>query len=132
VPIPMRVRRVIINEQSDQQHVVLQEIEGERHFPIVIGLFEAASLDRRLRAIPTPRPLTHQLIEDVVTQLGADIQDVVITELREHTYYAAIRIRQDGELVQVDCRPSDALAVAVGSKLPIYVHEDVLGELQSD
>ena len=132
MPIPMALRRIIISEIDEQQHIVLKEIDGERSFPIVIGLFEATSIDRRVRGISTPRPLTHDLIASAIELLGADVQDVVISDLREHTYYAQLRVRHDGELVVIDCRPSDAIAVAVTLKVPIYVNEDVLGDALDD
>ena len=132
MPIPMALRRIIISEIDEQQHIVLKEIDGERSFPIVIGLFEATSIDRRVRGISTPRPLTHDLIASAIELLGADVQDVVISDLREHTYYAQLRVRHDGELVVIDCRPSDAIAVAVTLKVPIYVNEDVLGDAIDD
>ena len=132
MPIPMQLRRIIISEIDDQQHIVLKEVDGERSFPIVIGLFEATSIDRRVRGIATPRPLTHDLIASAVELLGAEVQDVVINDLREHTYYAQLRVRHEGELVQIDCRPSDAIAVAVTLKVPIYVNEDVLGDAIDD
>lgn len=132
MPIPMALRRIIISEIDEQQHIVLKEIDGERSFPIVIGLFEATSIDRRVRGISTPRPLTHDLIASAIELLGADVQDVVISDLREHTYYAQLRVRHEGELVVIDCRPSDAIAVAVTLKVPIYVNEDVLGDAIDD
>jgi len=132
VPIPMALRRIIISEIDEQQHIVLKEVDGDRSFPIVIGLFEATSIDRRVRGITTPRPLTHDLIASTIELLGADVQDVVISDLREHTYYAQLRVRHDGELVVIDCRPSDAIAVAVTLKVPIYVNEDVLGDALDD
>ncbi len=132
MPIPMALRRIIISEIDEQQHIVLKEVDGERSFPIVIGLFEATSIDRRVRGISTPRPLTHDLIASAIELLGADVQDVVISDLREHTYYAQLRVRHDGELVVIDCRPSDAIAVAVTLKVPIYVNEDVLGDAIDD
>jgi bifunctional DNase/RNase len=128
VPVQMDLKRIIINEVHDQQVVMLRETEGERSFPIVIGIFEATSIDRRVRGMPSPRPLTHDLVAAVIDQMGAELQDIYISELREHTYYAKLRIRKDGELVEVDCRPSDAIALAVTAKVPIYVAEDVLGE----
>ena len=128
----MALRRIIISEIDEQQHIVLKEVDGERSFPIVIGLFEATSIDRRVRGITTPRPLTHDLIASAIELLGADVQDVVISDLREHTYYAQLRVRHDGELVVIDCRPSDAIAVAVTLKVPIYVNEDVLGDAIDD
>ncbi len=132
MPIPMELRRIIISELDDHQIVVLKETDGERNFPIVIGIFEATSIDRRVKGMPSPRPLTHDLIISVVEQLGGDIQDILISDLQDHTYYAKLRIRKDGELIEVDCRPSDAIAIAVASRVPIYVNEEVLGEALED
>lgn len=125
----MELKRIIINEVNDQQIIMLREVEGERSFPIVIGIFEATSIDRRVKRINSPRPLTHDLLNNVIEQLGGEVQDIVINELRDHTYFAKLRIRQEGELIEVDCRPSDAIAVAVTARVPIYVSEDVLGEV---
>jgi bifunctional DNase/RNase len=132
VPIAMQLRRIIMSEIDDQQHIVLKEIDGDRSFPIVIGLFEASSIDRRVRGVPTPRPLTHDLVASAIDLLGGEIQDVIISELKEHTYFAQLRVRQGGELVVIDCRPSDAIAVAVSQRVPIYVNEDVLGDVLDD
>jgi bifunctional DNase/RNase len=128
VPVQMELRRIIISELEDHQVIVLKEVDGERSFPIVIGIFEATSIDRRVKGIPSPRPLTHDLIASVVEQLGGEIQDIVISDLHDHTYFAKLRIRRDGELIEVDCRPSDAVALAVTTRVPIYVNEEVLGE----
>jgi len=127
--VQMELKRIIINEVHDQQVIMLREVEGERSFPIVIGLFEATSIDRRVRNMPSPRPLTHDLVASVIDHLGGELQDIFISDLREHTYYAKLRVRREGELIEVDCRPSDAIAVAVTAKVPIYVAEDVLGEV---
>jgi bifunctional DNase/RNase len=132
MPIQMELRRIIISELDDHQIVILKEVDGERNFPIVIGIFEATSIDRRVKGLPSPRPLTHDLIIAVVEQMGGEIQDIVISDLKEHTYFAKLRVRKDGELTEVDCRPSDAIAVAVASRVPIYVNEDVLGEALED
>ena len=128
MPIQMELRRIIISEVEDQQVIVLKEADGERSFPIVIGIFEATSIQRRVREIENPRPLTHDLIVNTVEQLGGDIQDVVINDLVDGTYFAQLRIRKDGELIELDCRPSDAIAVAVTAKVAIWVNEDVFGE----
>lgn len=132
MPIQMELRRIIISELDDHQIVILKEVDGERNFPIVIGIFEATSIDRRVRGLPSPRPLTHDLIISVVEQMGGEIQDIIISDLKEHTYFAKLRVRKEGELTEVDCRPSDAIAVAVASRVPIYVNEDVLGEALED
>jgi bifunctional DNase/RNase len=124
----MELRRIIISEVDEHQVIVLKEVDGERSFPIVIGIFEATSIHRRVTGIQSPRPLTHDLINAVVDQLGGEIQDIIISDLEEHTYYAKLRVRKEGELIEIDCRPSDAIALAVTAKVPIYVNEQVLGE----
>src|SRR5437016_8754605 len=93
VTVQMELKRIIINEIHDQQVIMLREVDGDRSFPIVIGIFEATSIDRRVRGQQSPRPLTHDLIASAIEQLGGDFQDVFISELREHTYYAKLRIR---------------------------------------
>lgn len=130
MPVHMKLSRIIISEFNNQQVIYLREVDGDRQFPIVIGLFEATSIDRRVKHYHSPRPLTHDLLVNAVEQLGAELDSVVITDLRDHTYFARLRIRQNGELVDVDSRPSDAIAVAVtcDPPLPIYVSEDVLDE----
>ena len=132
MPRQMELSRIIINEINDQQVIYLRDVEDpERTFPILIGIFEATSIDRRVKDYPSPRPLTHDLLVSVVEQLGAEFQDVIISELREHTYYALLRIRHEGELIEIDARPSDAIAVAVtcDPPLPIYVNEEVLDDV---
>ena len=123
--VQMELQRIIISDIRDHQVVFLHEVDGERTFPILIGIFEATSIDRRIKGEIPPRPLTHGLLRNVVEEMGGEVQDVVINSLQEHTYYALIRIRKDGELIQVDSRPSDAIALAVQytPPLPIYVED---------
>lgn len=131
MPVPMQLSRIIISEINDQQVIYLKEVDGQRTFPILIGIFEATSIDRRVKGFASPRPLTHDLLVSMAEQLGAEFQDVVISELKDHTYYARLRLRHEGELVEVDSRPSDAIAVAVtcDPPLPIYVAEEVLNDV---
>ncbi|MFM8292876.1 MAG: bifunctional nuclease family protein [Planctomycetia bacterium] len=126
--VQMELSRIIISEINDQQVVYLKEVDGDRTFPILIGLFEATSIDRRVKHHASPRPLTHDLLVAAVELLGGEFQDVVISEIKEHTYYAVIRVAKDGDVVEIDARPSDAIAVAVTCEpnLPIYVAEEVL------
>lgn len=128
----MDLRRIIISEIHEQQIILLREVDGERNFSIMIGIFEATSIDRRVKKLPSPRPLTHDLVANVVDSLGGELRDIYISELREHTYFAKLRIRLNGEIVEVDCRPSDAIAIAVTANVPIYVAEDVLEEACGD
>ena len=133
--IQMELARIIISELTDQQMVYLREVDSEetndrenRYFPIVIGIFEATSIDRSVQGHIPQRPLTHDLLKNVIEELGGELQDIVITNLIEHTYYAVIRIRQNGELIEVDCRPSDAIALAAhySPPKPIFVDDIVL------
>lgn len=128
VLIKMELARIIISEMNDHQVVFLTEVDGDRNFPIVIGIFEATSIDRRVQGHIPPRPLTHDLLKNTIEELGGRAKDIVITNLVEHTYYAVIRIEKDGETVEVDSRPSDAIALAAhyDPPLPIYVDEEVL------
>ena len=131
MPVLMQLSRIILSEINEQQFIFLKEADGERTFPIVIGLYEAASIESRVKGKVAQRPLTHDLVVNAVENLGGEFQDVVITELKDHTYYARLRVRHDGELVEIDARPSDAIAVAVtcNPALPIYVNEDVLNDV---
>ena len=121
----------MISEIGEQQLVFLREVDGPRSFPIVIGLFEATSIDRRVRGELPPRPLTHDLLRTAINELGGTVEDVVITSLSDHTYYAQIRVRKEGDLIELDARPSDALALAVQYEphLPIFVAEEIVDEV---
>ncbi|MGE5193669.1 MAG: bifunctional nuclease family protein [Deltaproteobacteria bacterium] len=131
--VQMELARIIISDVNEQQVVYLREIEAEnpRAFPILIGIYEAASINRHVKGDDSPRPLTHDLLRNTIEQLGGELQDVVINNLQDHTYYAVIRVRRDGELIEIDSRPSDAIALAVQFKppLPIYVDDTVLEQV---
>lgn len=132
--VQMELARIIISDVNDQQVVYLRETEGRRAFPILIGIFEAASINRHVKGEDSLRPLTHDLLRNTIEQLGGELQDVVINNLQDHTYFALLRIRRDGELIEVDSRPSDAIALAVQFKpaLPIYVDDSVLEQVASE
>src|SRR5436309_11625925 len=105
--VQMELHKIIISEMQDQQIIVLKEVDGERKFPIVIGSNEALAIDRRLKGIPTPRPLTHDLLASVIEELGGTIEKIEINNLQDHTFFAAIHIKQDGQTLEIDSRPSD-------------------------
>ena len=130
--IHMELSRIIISETNDEQVIVLKEVEGERAFPIVIGIWEAVAIDRNIKGKKTPRPMTHDLIENVISGLDCTLDRVLVTELKERTFYARLVLRRNGKSVEVDSRPSDAIALAVQMKAPIYVDESVLDEVTPD
>ncbi len=126
--VEVELSRIIINETSDQQIIVLKERHGQRSFPIVIGIVEIFAIDRRLKGIKPPRPMTHDLLGGVIEGLGAKIEKIVINDLRNHTFYAEIYLSLDGRTVKIDSRPSDAIALGTASNTPIFVAEHVLEE----
>ena len=123
--VEVELSRIIINETSDQQIIVLKERNGQRAFPIVIGIVEIFAIDRRLKGIQPPRPMTHDLLASVIDSLGAKIERIVIDDLRSHTFYAKIHLKADGRSIVVDSRPSDAIALCAAIKAPIFVAEHV-------
>ena len=128
--IPVELSRIIINETIDQQIIVLAERSGDRAFPIVIGMPEILALDRRLKNIELPRPMTHDLLASVIENLGGNVEKVVINDLKDHTFFAMLHIEVDGEVIQVDSRPSDAIALCAGLNAPIFVHQRVFDKMQ--
>ena len=125
----MELHKIIISEMQDQQIIVLKEVDGDRKFPIVIGSPEALAIDRRLKGQVHARPLTHDLLASVIESMGGSIERIEINNLQEHTFFARIHIRRDGQTVKVDSRPSDAIALGVATTVPIYVAEHVLDEV---
>jgi uncharacterized protein len=119
--IQMELSKIIISEMQDQQIIVLKEVDGDRKFPIVIGSGEAYAIDRRLKGILHPR-----LLAAVIDQMGGAIERIEINNLQDHTFFARIHIRQNGNTVKIDSRPSDAIALGVATQVPIYVAEHVL------
>lgn len=119
---------ILICETRDQQVISLRERGGKRVLQIVIGLPEALAIDRRVKGVQSARPMTHDLLGNVIHELSASLEKIVINDLQEHTFYAKLVVRNQGELIEVDSRPSDAIALGVAEEVPIYVEEDVLNE----
>ncbi len=128
----MELSRIFIREMTDMQIIELSEIDGERTFPIVIGLPEAFAIERRLKGIEIPRPQTHDLLASVIKQLGGELKSIVISDLNEGTFFAKLMIEKDGVEIEVDSRPSDAIAIGVAEDVPIYVAEEVLVQTEMD
>lgn len=130
--IQMELSRILITETQDYQLIELREVDGERRFPIAIGLYEAAAIERRLKDTPPKRPQTHELLAGIIESLGGTLQHIVINDLREHTFFAILVIDVNGKTVEVDSRPSDAIALGVATDVPIYVEEHVLDQVGGD
>ncbi len=133
VAVRMELSRIFIREMSDMQVIELTEVGGERSFPIVIGLPEAFAIERRLKGVRAVRPQTHDLLSSVIDALGGRLVRIEIHTLDSGTFHARIvACRVDGEEVDIDSRPSDAIAVGVAEGVPIFVSESVLAEAAKD
>lgn len=127
--VQMELARIIIAESGDSQIIVLRECDGDRHFPILIGISEALAIDRGVKGLQTSRPMTHDLVGSIIRQLDAKLERIVIHDLRDHTFFAKLVLRRDGECIEIDCRPSDAMALGVVANTPILVDDKVLREV---
>ncbi len=129
--VRMCLARIVIvdSEEEKVSMLVLREVDGDRAFPIMIGVNEAYSIDRRTKGLAVPRPMTHDLIARLLEALDCQLEQIVINELRDATFYAKLVLRCDGDLVEIDSRPSDAIAVGAGTEAPIFVEEAVLDEV---
>ena len=127
--VRMELSKIIISENSDSQVIVLKEKYGDRSFPILIGIHEALAIDRRLKGIRFERPLTHQLLANVIREMGGALEKIVIHDLRDHTFFAKLCVRRGQESIEIDSRPSDAIAVGIASEVPIFVADHVLAEV---
>lgn len=130
--VRMELARILIRELSDMQIIELREAapadqETIRSFPIVIGLPEAQAIERRLKGAVVKRPQTHDLLANILTELGARLESITVSDLQEGTFFATLDVRTAaGETLRIDSRPSDAIALGVAQDVPIYVEEHVL------
>ena len=130
--VQMEVRKIRIDERRGEQVVVLKERGGNRLLPIIIGISEVTAIKMKISGIQPPRPLTHDLLQNTIAQLGATLQRIVITKLEFNTFFAKLILQTgDGALHEVDARPSDSIAVALRADAPIFVAEDVLNQVAS-
>lgn len=127
--IEVTVSKVAIDVNSKMPVIVLKEKDGDKTLPIWIGLFEAQAIALALENVKPPRPLTHDLAKSLIEKLNGRVDRVVISDLRHNTFYARILMRRNGEALQVDSRPSDAIALALRLKVPIFIDETVLDKI---
>ena len=130
--VPMHLSRILIREMADMQVIELTETGGTRKFPIVIGLPEAFAIDRRIKGVQIPRPQTHDLLAETIRALGGTLKAIHIHDLDHGTFFAKLMIERDGEIIQVDSRPSDAIALGVADGVPMLVDEHVLEEAAAE
>ena len=130
--VPMHVARILIREMADMQVIELAETDGQRRFPIVIGLPEAFAIDRRIKGVRVPRPQTHELLAETIRALGGSLREIRIDDIDGGTFFAKLVIDRDGETVVIDSRPSDAIALGVADGVPILVEEHVLEAATAD
>lgn len=124
--IRMEVKGLVVDPTTNVPMVVLRGVEEAYVLPIWVGVFEANAIALQVERIETPRPMTHDLLRAMIQKLGAEVAEVAVTDLRESTFYAHVVLRQGTREVAVDARPSDAIALALRSDAPIYVHADVI------
>jgi bifunctional DNase/RNase len=129
--IEMTVKGLIIDPITNMPIVILRDKEGQRVLPIWVGGAEANAIAVQLENTTTPRPMTHDLLRNVIHDLKADIQKIVVSDLKENTFYALIYLKVNGEAVAVDARPSDAIALALRSRAPIFVEDRVIDHARS-
>ena len=124
--IEMKIRGLMVDPSTNMPIVLLKDPQSEALLPIWVGLYEANAIAMEVEKPQTPRPMTHDLLKNLIHGLNAQVQRIVVTELKDDTFYAVIWMEQNGESVSLDARPSDALALALRADCPIFVHEDVL------
>jgi bifunctional DNase/RNase len=124
--IEMSIKGLMVDPISNMPIVILRDKEGSRTLPIWVGMFEANAIALQIENISTPRPMTHDLLRNVIHDLKAAVQKIVVCDLQDSTFYALIYLTLNGEVVAIDSRPSDAIALALRTRAPIYVEEAVI------
>jgi bifunctional DNase/RNase len=121
-----KIRGLMMDPITNSPIVILQDVEKNTLLPIWVGIFEANAIALQVERIDAPRPMTHDLIKNILLHMNADIEKVVVTELKDNTFYALIHLTLEGEEMTIDSRPSDAIALALRADAPIFVTEDVI------
>ena len=124
--VEMKIRGLMMDPVSNMPIVILKDVGGNAILPIWVGVYEANAIALEIEKVSTPRPMTHDLIKTLLLGLNTGMKKVVVSELKDDTFYAVIWLERDGEAISIDSRPSDALALALRLDCPIYVEESVL------
>jgi hypothetical protein len=124
--VEMRIRGLMMDPVTNMPIVVLKDVDGDSVLPIWVGVYEANAIVLEIEKVTTPRPMTHDLLKNMLTGFGASVSKIVVTELKDDTFYAVIWAERDGQVISIDSRPSDALALALRVDCPIFVDDEVL------
>ena len=124
--VEMKIRGLMMDPVTNMPIVILKDVNGTSVLPIWVGIYEANAIALEIEKVSTPRPMTHDLIKNLLLGLETRVHKVVVTELRDDTFYALIWLERDGQVISIDSRPSDALALALRADCPIFVEDDVL------
>jgi uncharacterized protein len=124
--VEMKIRGLMMDPVTNMPIVILKDLDGNSVLPIWVGVYEANAIALEIEKVTTPRPMTHDLIKNLLMGLGSGLRKVVVSELKDDTFYAVIWMERDGEMIAIDSRPSDALALALRLDCPIFVEDDVL------
>jgi bifunctional DNase/RNase len=129
--IKMQIKGLMIDPITNMPIVILKDTKTNSVLPIWVGIFEANAIMLKIENIETPRPMTHDLIKSILANLKAKVEKIVVTTLKNNTYYALIFLNVDGKKIEVDSRPSDAIALALRTESPIYVEESVIEQARN-
>lgn len=129
--IEMTIKGLMVDPITNMPIIILRDKDGNRVLPIWVGIFEANAIALQIENIATPRPMTHDLLKNVIGDLNAEVQKIVVSDLRDNTFYAMIYLGSHGESIAVDARPSDAIALALRTRAPIFVEEAVIDNAKS-
>lgn len=127
----MKIKGLVIDPISKMPIVVLEDPQKERMLPIWIGVFEANAISLKLENIATPRPMTHDLVQNLLNNLDTHVEKIVVSDIKDNTFYATIYCRHNGEIIPIDSRPSDAIALSLRTGSPIFVEDEVIEKAQS-
>lgn len=129
--VEMKVEGLTLDPLTNMPIIILKDLDGNRALPIWVGFFEANAIALEIEKIATPRPMTHDLMKNLISDMKAEINHILVSELKDNTFYAEISLKSGGNTLKIDSRPSDAIALALRVKAPIYVNETVIEAAKS-
>lgn len=129
--VEMRIKGLMLDPVTNMPIIILSDLEGQRILPIWVGFFEANAIALQMENVTTPRPMTHDLLKNIICGLNATVKKILVNNLWDNTFYALVFLESNGETVAIDSRPSDAIALALRMKSPIYVEEEVINKAKS-